>query len=281
MKRACFLGLVSMVAITCFSQPAKTFTASFTSDDRIAMVKNSIDIPAWHEKSFWPVYENYISKAEEVSLRAYRSLDDLVRMNKVVTDEEAHNHATKLLAYRHAELEVMKQYYSEIGVAMNGIVSFQFLQAETLLDMMESARIYDASIYRNYRFHPGVVDEDEFTTAKYNTISKAIDLPVDKAQDFYEIYTRYDHESDDLLGEEYSIYGYYACEPSDFTPGIAKRLGHDLLNVMQREAKLKEKYFAEMNNVVGPVLAARFLAWEDYYSILNKMRAWSEGFSEQ
>jgi hypothetical protein len=281
MKRACFIVFVSMVAISCFSQPAQTiFSASFTSDDRMTMVKNSIDIPAWHEKSFWPVYENYISKAEDISLHAYRSLDDLVKMDASVSEEEAYGHARKFLDYRIAELAVMKQYYGEIAVAMNGIVSLQFLQAETLLDMMESARIYDGSVYRRYRFHPNVVDENEFTAAKYNTIAKAINLPADKAQTFYEVYTKYDSECDDLLGQEYSVFGYYAIEPSDFTPGLAKRLGHDLLNVMQREMKLKEKYFMEMNNTVGPVLAARFLAWEDYYSLVNKMHVWSEGFSE-
>jgi len=282
MKRACFIVLVSMAAISCFSQPAKpTFTASFSQVDRMAMVKNSIDIPAWHEKAFWPVYENYIGQAEDISLHAYRSLDDLVNMDASASDEEAYNNARKLLDYRAAELAVMKQFYSEIAVAMNGIVSLQFLQAETLLDMMESARIYNGSVYRKYQFHPNVIDEKEFTAAKYNTISKAINLPADKAQAFYEVYTRYDTECDDLLGEEYSVFGYYACEASDFTPGLAKRLGHDLLNVMQREMKLKEKYFAEMNTAVGPALAARFLAWEDYYSLINKMHAWSEGFSEQ
>jgi hypothetical protein len=45
---------------------------------------------------------------------------------------------------------------------------------------------------------------------------------------------------------------------------------------MEREVKLKEKYFLEMNAAVGPTLAARFLAWEDYYSVVAKMHAWAE-----
>ena len=57
---------------------------------------------------------------------------------------------------------------------------------------------------------------------------------------------------------------------------LAKRLGNDLLQVMEREIRLKERYFLEMNAIVGSVPAARFLAWEDYYSVVCKMYAWAE-----
>jgi hypothetical protein len=70
--------------------------------------------------------------------------------------------------------------------------------------------------------------------------------------------------------------GYYAVEASDYTPAIAKHLGYDFLNVMKRELKLKEKYFIKINSEMGASLATRFLAWEDYYSLVNKMYAWAD-----
>jgi hypothetical protein len=282
MKRAYLLGLVSMVALSCFGQHAKsTFTASLSGVDRMSMMKNSIDIPAWHEKSFWPVYEKYMNKVEEVSSQTYRALDDLTRTDATLSDQEAFDNARKLIDFRYQELDVRKQYYMEIGSAMNGIVSFQFLQTEALLDMMESSSIYDASVYRKYRFHPNALEPSQFTSAKYNTISKAVALSPEKAQAFYAVYARYEQECDALLGEDYTLFGFYAGEASDFTPGLAKRLGYDLLNVMHREIRLKEKYFLEMNETVGPMLAARFFAWEDYYSLVSKMQAWSDGLNEE
>jgi hypothetical protein len=242
------------------------------------MVQNSIDIPSWHEKSFWPLYEKYMNKVEEASLATYRSLDDLARTDARASDQEAFDNARKMIDFRYAELEVRKQYFMEIGVAFNGIIALQFLQTEALLDMMESSHIYDLTTWRKFRLHPQALDENQFTAAKYNTISKAVSLTPDKAQAFYAVYNRYEQECSDVLGENYDLYGLYAGEATDFTPGLSKRLGYDLLSVMQRELKLKDKYYMEMNEAVGPVLAARFLAWEDYYSLVSKMYAWSDGF---
>jgi hypothetical protein len=278
MKRACSFLIVSMAAIICFGQHAKnTFVASISGADRISMVKNSIDVPSWHEKSFWPLYEKYLGKAEEMSSLVYRSLDDLAKTDKNNTDEEAFNNARKMLDFRYQELALRKEYFINIGSAFNGVISFQFLQTEALLDMMESVRLYDATRWKKYRLHPEAVDPAQFTAAKYNTLAKAIELTPDKAAAFYAVYNRFEQECNDLLGEDYDIYGLYAIEASDFTPGLSKRLGYDLLSIMQRELKLKDKYFMEMNDAVGPALAARFLAWEDYYSEVSKMYAMSDG----
>ncbi len=89
-------------------------------------------------------------------------------------------------------------------------------------------------------------------------------------------YAKYEEECTDMLGENYNLFELYIGDPSDYTPALAKTLGNNLLMVMKREIKLKEKYFAEMNAVMGPSLAARFLAWEDYYSVVSKMYVWND-----
>ena len=101
-------------------------------------------------------------------------------------------------------------------------------------------------------------------------------LPADKQDLFWNIYTRYEEECDALLGDAYSVYSLFASDAADFTPALAKRLGRDLLHVMEREVRLKEKYYLEMNALAGAQAAARFLAWEDYYSVVSKMYAWAE-----
>jgi hypothetical protein len=279
MKRAYIFGVVSMAAISCFAQPAKsTFVASLSGGERMEMVKNSIDVPAWHEKSFWHLYEKYMNRVEEVSHSTYRTLDELARTNSNTEDQEAFTIARQLIDFRYAELELRKQAFIDIGVAFNGVIALQYLQTEALLDMMESSRIYETSPMRKYRFYPLAMETTQQRAAKYNTIQKAIALSPDKAQAFYLVYSRYEQECDQLLGEDYSVIGLYAGDATAFTPGLSKRLGHDLLNIMQREIKLKEKFLNEMNEEVGPALASRFLAWEEYHSLVNKMYVWSESF---
>jgi hypothetical protein len=276
MKRYLVLVVMSLLAINVFAQGAQGVVASVSAVDRMSMVKSSINVPSWHEKSFWPLYEKYMNKVEGASTLTYRSLDELTRMDRNVTDEEAVRYAQQLLAHRVDELAVRQQYFKEIGNGFNGIIALQFIQTEVLLDLMESARIYEGSPWKKFRFQPKALASTQLKSAKYNSLSTAIGLPAEKAGAFYEIYTRYEEECDALLDDDYSLYALYAGEASDFTPALAKQLGHNLLLVMNREVKLKDKYFKEMNTAVGGVLAARFLAWEDYYSLVSKMHAWAD-----
>jgi hypothetical protein len=116
----------------------------------------------------------------------------------------------------------------------------------------------------------------QFKAAKRNTISKALPLTEGESSKFWTVYSQYEDECDALLGGDYSIVALYAGDASDFTPALAKRLGNEFLQVIERESKLKEKYFEKMNEAVGSSVAARFLAWEDYYSLVSKMYAWAD-----
>lgn len=277
MKGACLFFLVSLMVVTIGdAQHAKSmFTASVDGSERISVVKSSIDIPASHESSFWPIYEEYLAKVETSSLGAFRAGYELAN-SKGVANEGAMENAVQLLALRLEELEIRKNYYREIASAMNGIVAFQFLQTEALLDIMESAQLYDETGWKQFRFYPRALPANRVKEAKYNTIAAAISLEKEQAQNFYQLYARYEEESDALLGEEYDIFMLYAGEPMDYTPALAKRLGFDMISLLEREIKLKQKYHAKMVEVVGAETAARFLAWEDYHSAIYKMFAMAE-----
>lgn len=275
-----YTGLVLLfcgIAISGFSQNVKgSLVASISGADRISLVKSSIDVPVWHEKSFWPLYENYLAKVEEASAHTYQSVNNLARTDKSVSEAEALDHANKLISYRYDMLTVKKHYFGEVGSALNGIIALQFLQTEVLLDMVESSRVYEDTYWKNYRFRPQALSYGQRKAAKQNTITVALSLTAEEAGNFWKVYNRYEEECDDLLGEDFSVFALYTGEPTDFTPALAKRLGYDFLRIMERELVIKEKYFREMNTAVGPSLAARFLAWEDYNSIVNKMYAWAE-----
>lgn len=277
MKRLSFIALISALAIPGFCQNRTgVHLASVSGTDRLSIVRNSITIPAWHEKNFWHLYENYLNEANDVSSLTYRSLTDLAGIDEHSEDNEAFENAHEMIVNRYELLKTREKYYAEIGAAFNGVIALQFLQTESLLDMMECTRIYEETEWKNFSFPSQVMNVTQLKEAKHNTIRSALSLPEDKAEAFWGVYINYEKECDALLGENYSIISLYAVEPADFTPGLSKRLGYDFLHLMQRETKLKERYFLTMNQAVGSSLASRFLAWEDYYSLLSKMYAWAE-----
>lgn len=277
MKRLGIFFLTFTILFSAYGQHGKGVAlASMTGGDRLSLVKNSITIPVWHEKNFWALYEEYLDKGADVANKSYRSLQGLAEADFTSSEQEALDHSLKMIANRFELLALREQYYAQFASAFNGVIALQFLQTEAMLDMMECSHTYEGTRWKTYRFHPKVISEKQFQTAKENTIKLALSLPDDKADAFWDVYTQYEEECDALLGADYNMISLYAGDPSDYTPGLAKRLGYDLTRIMKRETKLKEKYFILMNTAVGSTLAARFLAWEDYYSLESKMHAWAE-----
>ncbi|MEX2233573.1 MAG: hypothetical protein WD824_15525 [Cyclobacteriaceae bacterium] len=275
MKGLCFTLIFFLAVFAGFSQHAKnTLALTVSGNDRISVVKSSVRLAEWHEKSFWPLYEEYLGDAAKVYSLTYRSLQDLAETDKSTAGQEAFENGWKFLTYRNDELKLRKLYYQEVAAILNGVVALQFLQTESMMDMLESSQIYSKSNWNRFRFHSQSMPREKVNTAKHNTLASALALSQEEEVAFWQVYNKYEEESDALLGEAYSIYGLFASDASDFTPALAKRLGYDLLHVMDREIKLKERYFLEMNATVGSSVAARFLAWEDYYSLVSKMYAW-------
>lgn len=276
MKGVCCAAILLWVAITSFGQHAKsTLALSVSGNDRISVVKSSVKLAEWHEKSFWPLYEKYLNDAVKVYSLTYRSLQDLTHTEGSAGEQEAFDNGWKLLTYRNDELQLRKKYYQEVGAILNGVVALQFLQTEAMMDMLETAQIYSKSEWQKYRFHSPSLPAEKIKEARHNLLVTALSLPAEKNDMFWSVYDKYEHESDALLGEAYSVYSLFASDAADFTPALAKRLGNDLLHVMEREVRLKERYFLEMNAMVGSTVAARFLAFEDYNSVVSKMYAWA------
>lgn len=272
-----FICLLSVVTSIAFGQVGHTsFVASVGGDDRVAVVKASIPLTSWHEQSFWEQYEAYRDEMQKVSLRNYVALQNIAQADNTINDEEAFERGCTMIASRFDELSVRHQYFVKIGIEHNGVIGLQFLLTEAMLDMLECSHLYEQTPLQKFRFLPKKFPASQVKQAKQNIITKALALTAEEIAVFLPVYWRYEQECEEILGEGYNLYELYVGEASDFTPGLAKRQGNDLLMVMKREIKLKEKYFIEMNSTVGASIANRFLAWEDYYSIICKMNVWLE-----
>lgn len=276
MKKIFTTFLAGLCVLFAVAQDAQTSLTSYSGSTKVAIARSSIDVPAWHEKTFWPLYESYVSISGEILTRGTRLRQNLAAVNNSTAGADAALAAEDVLRVDLEALKTKREYYQKIGSELNGIISLQFLQGEIVMDMLESSKVYEASPIAKYRFHPTVTSEAQFNKAKRATIRTALGLTNDNAFYFWNIYNKYEEEVDALLGEEYSLISFYAGDPVDFTPALAKRLGHDALAILEREIKLKEKYYLQVKEQMGPVLAAKFLAWEDYYSLVSKMHAWAD-----
>jgi hypothetical protein len=274
-KKIYLTAIVVASALLGYAQ-VETSLTSFSSNEKIAIARSSIDVPSWHEKSFWPLYEQYVTEAQEIANRNVRLRQTIAAFDNSISAEEAASIAESILEADNLALTTKKEYYQKVSDELNGILSLQFLQGEVLMDMMESAKVYEQSPIRKYRFHPKLTSDQQYNKAKHNTLHAALSLTKDNDYFFWNIYYEYEKQVDNILGKDYTLISFYAGEPNDFTPALAKRLGHDLLAVMDRELRLKQKYYAKLKAEMGPVIAAKFLAWEDYYSLVSKMHAWAE-----
>ena len=276
MKRMSIVVLLCSVTLLSNGQHLQgTLVASVTGVDRIELVKTSIEIPSWEEKTFWPIYEAYMIKGEETSSLINRTLIDLTSMDPAASETEALQYCKNLFAFRTKKLAVFKEYYAQMGSELNGIIALKFLQTEALLEMIEEAQAYDNSVWRRYRLQPNV-NATNFEAAKRNIMTNSIAIPDDKKDIFWQIYERYEEDCANKLGENYDMIAQFAGPAEDYTPALAKRLGVNIISVLARENALKEEYFNLMTRELGAVSAARFIIWEDYFSLVSKMHAWAD-----
>src|SRR5688572_3761440 len=114
MKGISFTAALFGLAIASLAQPAtNTLTLSVSGDQRISVVKSSVRLAEWHEKSFWPLYDKYLDDAVKVYSLTYRSLQDLTTTDASSAEQDAFENGWKLLTYRNDELQLKKKYYQE------------------------------------------------------------------------------------------------------------------------------------------------------------------------
>jgi len=275
MKAPLFLILFSLLITGAYCQNAYYASIASNSDnDRMALMKNSVSVSEWHEKSFWSLYDRYSDDVNRVSIVTRQSVDSLLSMPAGLPQKEF-SLASRILTNQHRLHEIQTQYFSEMNTTLSGITALEFLQTELMMDVLDNLKLYERDSSRGYKFYPWLHTADKLPFAKRDAIINAIRLEPGEAPVFFAVYGHYEKECDDLLGENYNLFELFNESPEDFSPGLAKVQGSNLLRLLQRENTLKEQYFMEMNKIGGASLAARFVLWEDYYSTVNKMYALS------
>jgi hypothetical protein len=266
---------MAVVAYTSFAQsPEPVIVASIREGSPAAIAPNTVESPAsWREQTFWKLYDNYRDKTLTVTIREHEAVQQLSCSGKETPSEEALLNGVRMIGSSLDKLIVKCQHFREMSHEDNGIIALRFLQTAVMLDMVERTQIYEQSDLIDHHFVPDSIASHERWKEKFKVMARALALSPEEERQFMPIYLRFDQECEDLVGPQYNAYRVFAGAATDFTPALARRHGFDLLDVIEREIRLKEKFFNEINATLGSPVAARFLAWEDYYSIQCKLRA--------
>ncbi len=253
--------------------PESVIVASIRETSPTVSAPNSAEsLAAWRDQTFWKLYDNYRDKTLTVTIREHEAVQLLSCSGKETPNDEALLNGVRMIGASIDKLIVKVQHFREMSQEQNGILALRFLQTAVMLDMVERSQIYEQSDLVAHHFVPDSIDYQQRWKEKFKVMATALGLSEAEEKQFMPIYLRFDQECEDVVGPQYHAYGVYAGEATDFTPALARRHGFDLLDMIEREIRLKEKFFNEINATMGSSVAARFLAWEDYYSIQCKLR---------
>jgi hypothetical protein len=257
--------------------PESVIVASIRETSPTVSAPKSAESPAaWHDQTFWKLYDNYRDKTLTVTIREHEAVQLLSSTGKETPNDEALLNGVRMIGASLDKLILKCQHFREMSEEQNGIVALRFLQTAVMLDMVERSQIYEQSALIGHHFVPDSIEHQQRWKEKFKVMVTALELSPAEEKQFMPIFLKFDQESEDVVGPQYHAYGVYAGETTDFTAGLARRHGFDLLDIIEREIRLKEKYFNEISAAMGPSVAARFLAWEDYYSIQCKLRTMGE-----
>src|SRR5215207_3639405 len=115
--RGIFLSLVlSAALLQAFAQKPHASLLSYSAPDKILIAKSSMDIPSWHEKSFWSLYEKYLKSSESLISVHHRTLENIAALPGDINSKDAALLGEQAFAAARDVLNIQKKYYKEMGV---------------------------------------------------------------------------------------------------------------------------------------------------------------------
>ena len=258
-------GMFLLAVFETFAQAPDKVLNSRLNTNRTSISNIVFNLPVAEEKSFWSIYEQYLTECENVT-----NPNALAALMNPSTADKDFSFLDSLLYKRNIELALRQQYFEKISKAMNGRVGIQFLQTEELLDLIVMAELYEKITWPEPFLFSGT-DNTKIDEALLSSVT----LEQREKETFVYLHEAYQYESSAIWGDELSWFEQYIEDISDRTPAQAHEMGREFIKLQQKEVSVKKKYFAGISRITGEPIAAQLMAWEDYRSILDKIKAWS------
>jgi hypothetical protein len=111
MKRLTYLGILLLCGLLPFSLQAQD--AEKIRSLRIAIYTDVLKLTPSEAKLFWPVFEEYQKKTNELKYAEKRNRDEAARNYSMLTDAEAQTVLNKMIGFEQKQLDLKKEYLEE------------------------------------------------------------------------------------------------------------------------------------------------------------------------
>jgi hypothetical protein len=244
--------------------------------DRLSLIGSAVTLPAAQENDFWPLYEQYEKKRKDQgeTFRPFVSAD----LNGEISSFDSLNQdpsslVLKILNAESRGVKLKKEYFDKIESALNGSIALQFLQSEILIDMIHRSRLYEGEKWSCPDWNVGMLKDENM---KCQVMEFTLGLSGNDSQKFRPLFEDYQFDYSRIVGHQYFFFEQYIEDVSGLTPAQCKKLGNEFLNMQQREIVVRKNFFEKMRQFFGAKVAVRFLAVDDYYSLMEKLKTWSD-----
>jgi hypothetical protein len=240
------------------------------SSQRLSVMKSALSLRQSDEVAFLPIYAQYEGQLVADDGCSLASVNQLASSSRA---SEAAACVRAVLKSQNQSVVLRREYFEKINSATNGTVAFQFLQFEALLDLLQQSRLYENTNWNHPQWHKAMLKDEAI---KREVMEFTLGLNAEQREKFRPLYEDYEFEYSRVVGHQLVWFEQFIEDVSDFTPAQCKKLGREFLSMQQNELKIRERFLKKFIDILGEETAARYMALEDYFSMMAKLKTWSE-----
>jgi hypothetical protein len=271
----CFCLPVVLLSVTAMGQQASNVVLHESNSAQSNFLRAALSEHEMSEHVFWPLYYQYQQESSEVEVVTANTLQALILLGD---ESEGTVLVRRLLSSHRDEAKLKSDYFQKIQASTNGSVALQFLQSEILFELLLRSRLYETNTWNKPKWTATMLRDDN---AKLSVLQTALEIPTPNIDRFREIADEFEFDYSRVVGHQFVFFEHCVDDVKELTPGICKKLGLNLLTMLQDEAKIKEKYFNKLESEFGPRLAAEFISLQEYFFTMAKLDVWSESIALQ
>jgi hypothetical protein len=251
------------------------------STERIAVMR-AATIPVEQENLFWTIYAEYVEARDtdpacsSLAMNAANvqggPLADALVSRKI----DPSPCFREMLGNQSQDVNLKAQYFERISNAVNGSVAMQFLQAEALMDLLHRSKMYERMDWNRPHWNSSLLKNEK---AKFDVIEFALGIAPEQSRSFRVLFEDYQFEFARIAGHQLSFFEMYIDDVGFSTPGHCNQLGSNFLKMQLDEIELRQHFFERLSAAFDANLATRYLALDDYFTSMDKLKVWSDNMT--
>lgn len=265
-----FISLLILVVLATSVRAQQASTSLLVENyDEVDFLQSSLTLTESQANLFWPLYEQFGRTLSAVKANTGAAMIHLSNANA----KELSQRMIDVLRSQKEEVLIRKELFDKVQSLTNGTVAFQVIQSEAIFNLLERSKVYD-EVWMQRFIGDGTVLRDE--AARIALMEELLEVPDAVIPAFRDLAEQYEFEYSRIVGHDMAFFELYIEDPKELTPGQSKKLGSCFVSMQMNEVSLKERFFGKLSEAFGDEFAVRFVLLEEYFGVMNKLRAWSE-----